>query len=233
MVVIYYKKHMEKVNFIFDFDSTLVKIESLDEVLALSIGQNVEKLEKLSNLTKLGMEGKITFKESLEQRLQLSNINKELINIVMNKALSNFTDGINSFIDNLLTYENVNVFVVSGGFVDIIDPVAEKLNIDVSNVYANKFIFDGDNVCGIEDTLLLQKTGKAKIIQDLKDRGVITGKTVMVGDGYTDLETQLVGAVDEYVCFCGVVNRESVKKEAKLVANNVAELENICLSLIK
>lgn len=224
---------MEQINFIFDFDSTIVKIESLDTILALSIGKDENKIKRLNELTKLGMEGKISFKESLSERLTLSTIDKNMINSAINTVFENITNGIDVVINNILKNKNAKVFIVSGGFVEIIEPIAEKLNINNNNIFANKFIFDKNEVVGIEDTLLLQQSGKGKIIQDLKNKKIINGKTVMIGDGYTDLETYLDKVVDDYICFCGVISRDIVKQQSKHIANNIEELDSICHNLLK
>ena len=218
-----------KINFIFDFDSTLVKTESLNDILTLSLGNNKEKIQQLEQLTKLAMEGKLSFKESLEKRLTLSTITKSMINNIINKTLDEITDNIESVIKNIYKYDNTNIYIVSGGFVDVIEPIAKKLNIKSNNIYANKFIFNNQNeVIGIENTLLLQECGKAKVIQDLKDKNLINGKTIMIGDGYTDLETYLTKAVDKYICFCGVIARQSVIEKSQIIANNVQDLIDIC-----
>jgi phosphoserine phosphatase len=45
----------------------------------------------------------------------------------------------------LLHYRNVDVYLVSGGFDTLIQPVAKELNIPQKNIYANrlKFFYDG------------------------------------------------------------------------------------------
>lgn len=45
----------------------------------------------------------------------------------------------------LLHLRGVDVYLVSGGFKSLIEPVAKELNIPIENVFANrlKFYFDG------------------------------------------------------------------------------------------
>ena len=65
--------------FIIDFDSTFVKSEGLDELAEISLKKNPEKnkiLEKIKEITNLGMEGRISFAESLKSRLKLLEGNK-------------------------------------------------------------------------------------------------------------------------------------------------------------
>lgn len=219
-------------NFIFDFDSTIVKAETLNEVLNISIGNDADKIKEVENFTKLAMEGKISFRESLEGRLKISTINKELIEKITEKTLNSVVFGIKELIEKLQE-KNANIFIVSGGFTEMIIPTAKYLNIPEKNIFANKFIFNNDNdVVGVAETLLLQEAGKAKMIEELKKCGIISGKTIMIGDGYTDLETYLMKAVDDYICFCGVVVRDNVKNQATNFAMSVQELEKMCLNIL-
>ena len=94
------------INFIFDFDSTLVKTESLNDIINLSLNNDKEKMEEIDNITKMGMEGIITFKESLERRLNLSIITKNMIENITNKITKDITDGMLEFIFKLKQYKN-------------------------------------------------------------------------------------------------------------------------------
>lgn len=222
------------INFIFDFDSTLVETESLNDILNISLNNDFEKKKEIEKITKLAMEGKITFKESLETRLKLASIHKDTIDEVIGNIISNITENMESVISNIQKYENTNIYIVSGGFTEIIKPVADILNIQSDNIFANKFIFDKqNNVEGVEDSLLLQEAGKAKTIEYCKKMKIISGKSMMIGDGYTDLETYLTNAVDDFVCFCGIVSRGNVENLAPHIANNVKELECICINFIE
>jgi len=60
--------------FIFDFDSTFIQVEALDVLCEViyennSTGQQV--LNEIQRLTNLGMEGKLSLKESLTKRIDL------------------------------------------------------------------------------------------------------------------------------------------------------------------
>ena len=179
------------------------------------------------------MEGKISFKESLESRLKLSTITKEMINKIIHQLEENIVENMKETILELKKHKNVDIFIVSGGFIDFIEPIAKLFEISSDHIYANKFIFDKqENVIGIEETLLLQSCGKGKVIEYLKNTKKIEGKCIMIGDGYTDLETYLHHFSDEFICFCGVINREIVKEKSKYIAFSSEELKKICLEFI-
>ena len=56
---------------IIDYDSTFIKLESLDELSKNSKNFNKKIHKEIIKITELGMEGKISFSESLEKRLKL------------------------------------------------------------------------------------------------------------------------------------------------------------------
>ena len=58
-------------NYIIDFDSTFIKVESLDELLEISEPGNKLKIDEVKKITNEGMEGKISFSESLSRRINL------------------------------------------------------------------------------------------------------------------------------------------------------------------
>ncbi len=220
-------------NFLFDFDSTLIKSESLNDVLNLALGNNKEKILEVEKITKMAMEGLISPQDSMSQRLKLATINKELVNKISEKTKNETTDGIKDLIFELKKYNNVNIFIISGGFKEMIIPTAKILEIPEKNIYANEFIYNKNNIVEkAKDNVILQEQGKVKMINKLKNEGILIGKNTMVGDGFTDLETILYNAVDNYICFCGVIERESVKNKSKMIAKSTSELKDICLKII-
>ena len=64
-------------HFIIDYDSTFIKVESLDELSKISNGDDETINNKISEITNLGMEGKISFSDSLRKRIELIECNKE------------------------------------------------------------------------------------------------------------------------------------------------------------
>ena len=216
-------------NFIFDFDSTLVSNESLNDILKLSLDGDIEKINKLEEITKDAMEGKMPFKQSLEERLKLATINKKIVEKIKQETQDKIIDGAIDLI-KLLKNKNHNLYIVSGGFFEVIKQTADILGIE--NIYSNKLIFDNNgDVIGVEDTFLLYPEGKVNAIKFLKKQGKINNdKIIMIGDGYIDLETKLAGVADEFVCFTGAIEREEVIKQSKYVCKNMKELEDCLLS---
>jgi HAD superfamily phosphoserine phosphatase-like hydrolase len=210
-------------NIIFDFDSTLVQNESFNDVLKLALTNDIEKIKQVEGVVNKAMNGLITPQESMDFRLKTANFNKTLINKVINET--KITDGITDLVLKLRS--KYNIFIVSGGFKEMIIPIAKQFNIIESEIFANTIKYDGDNFIGVEPSVLLQEQGKVKMLNELRREGILVGDSIMVGDGYTDLETEKFKAVKYFIAFFGVIKREKVEKEAKLKANNVKELENI------
>ena len=78
-------------HFIIDYDSTFIKVESLDELSKISNKSDTNSHKKISEITRLGMEGKISFSESLNRRIKLINCDIDDINKtikVLNKQVS-------------------------------------------------------------------------------------------------------------------------------------------------
>ena len=218
-------------NFIFDFDSTLVKRETLNDILKVSINNDEEKIKKVEEITKNAMEGKISPLDSMNSRLKTATIYKKTIEEMKKNIVNEITDGL-KFVIKELQKMKVNIFIVSGGFNELIYPVSEILNIKKDNIFANDFIYKDNIVIGVKDNILLEEQGKVKLINKLKNDKILIGKNIMVGDGWTDLETYLFNAVDNYICFTGIVKREKVINNSKIIANNSNELLSESIKLI-
>ena len=63
-----------KRNYIFDFDSTLTRVEALDVLAEITLKNNPKKdaiIQEIIDITNLGIDGEISFTESLERRIKL------------------------------------------------------------------------------------------------------------------------------------------------------------------
>ena len=91
----------EKRNYIFDFDSTLTRVEALDVLAEITLQDNPKKgeiIQEIIDITNLGIDGEISFTESLERRIKLLNANEaDLSGLVaaLKKQVSNLEKRIN------------------------------------------------------------------------------------------------------------------------------------------
>uniref|UniRef100_S4NZL8 Phosphoserine phosphatase n=4 Tax=Pararge aegeria TaxID=116150 RepID=S4NZL8_9NEOP len=123
----------------------------------------------------------------------------------------------------MLHERGVIVYLVSGGFRSLIEPVAEKLHIPPSNVYANrlKFYFNGEYAGFDENEPTSRSGGKGLVIRRLKELHGYQ-RLVMIGDGATDAEA--CPPADAFIGFGGNVVREEVKKRSAWYVTDFQEL---------
>ena len=166
---------------VIDFDSTIISCETLDEISNLSIGDNLEKNNKIKTLTNQAMNGEIDFTESLNQRLEILNINKNIIDkgieLIKAKISSSFICN-----SNFIKKNADNIYIVSGGFIEFIRPVAELLGIKSNHVFCNSFIENQGNYKLDTNNVMMKNLGKVEVVKNLN----INGEVVVIGDGYTD-----------------------------------------------
>lgn len=188
---------------VFDFDSTLIDCESLEEVLK---GKGVSK-EKFEAITRAGMEGKMPFVESLKRRLALAEVTRDDFKAFGEKAIGHVTPGMERLISDLKE-RGVEVWVISGSFREAILPLAEKLKISKDHVVALDFMGP------YEDKVAMCK------------EVVWERPAVVVGDGITDYELVQAGLADSFIVFTQHVKRESVMKKGE-ESQNVEELRTL------
>ncbi len=113
------------------------------------------------------------------------------------------------------------IVILSGGFREVIAPVAAELGVAPGRVLANDFIYDAESrVTGVEPSPLLADRGKALALDALN----LTGPVVMVGDGWTDAEVKLAGRADRFYAFTEIVRRPRVVETADAEAASLDEV---------
>lgn len=210
--------------FIIDFDSTLVTIEALDTLADIALAKNPNKeliTQQIKGITHLGMEGKMSFTETLEKRLSLFTANKSDIDELVKYLKKNITPSVIRNKSFFKKYSS-NVFIISGGFKDYIVPIAKNLGIPEENILANEFEFNKNGeITGFNTkNYLSQKQGKVKAIKSLE----LKGEIYVIGDGYTDYEIKKYNAADYFYCFTENVRRDSV---ANLSDKEVASFDEV------
>ena len=208
---------------ILDFDSTIIKGESLDLLAEAVFDNRLEsnlKFQEIKKLTDEGMEGRISFQESLNRRLRILELNQ----LHLNKSIKSVTKLISpSFIENIgwLKKYRDNILIFSGGFKDMIKPVAVKLGLKEENIYANELIFKNGNFKGVnEDSLLSRSGGK---LNQAKQLG-LNKNLIVVGDGVTDWEIKKLGGQVTFFAYTENVSRKNVVDKADFEANNFDEV---------
>jgi D-3-phosphoglycerate dehydrogenase len=214
----------EKKYFIIDFDSTFVTVEALDELakIVLKNAKNRDELVKqISDITKLGMEGKITFSDSLARRVALLPITKKDIEELIVFMRSKITPSVAKNHAFFSDYSD-SIYILSGGFQQFIQPIVKEFGIKESHILANSFIFDENGkVTGYDKTnLLSMENGKTMKVKSLGLEGTI----IMIGDGYTDYQVKSNGVANIFIAFTENVARDSIIKKANYIVSNFDEL---------
>lgn len=197
----------------FDCDSTLSKIEGIDEC-AKRVGLGAEMVK----LTDAAMNGELALEAVYQKRLELIRPNQRLINEIAELYIAEIVDGVIEVFQTLQQQQK-QIHIISGGLRQAILPLAFFLNLPKSRVHAVDIYFNADGSYRDfdRDSPLARNGGKAAICQSLSAKPEIM---VMVGDGKTDLEAQQVGV--KVIGFGGVVERKIVAENADFYVNQAS-----------
>lgn len=212
----------------FDFDSTVCRKESLDEVIALALKEYPDQqdlVEKVESITNKGMNGELDFKESVKARLEVCPLNRAHFELTGQHLKHCITPGFPDLI-SWLKQQHWDIYVVSGGFLPSIQPSVEHLGLRVDRLFANGLrTDDNENVVAVdESSLLWTNNGKTDVINYLKDTHQLNQPTVLVGDGSNDLAAFKAGTVDHFIGFGGNVVRPKVKAESPAFVTKTEEI---------
>lgn len=214
---------MQTPTFIIDFDSTLVTCESLDELARLSLADNPERhkiMQKLEDITRRGMAGEIAFDESLRQRLQLFAATRNDITEIVSYLQAHISSSALAAHDWFARNAD-RVYVISGGFEELIVPIATRLGIPADHIFANQFLYNGGTITGFDTARLTSHTGgKVAQIATLQ----LSRPIIIIGDGYTDYEIKASGAADEFWAFTETIDRPQVTTNANRIVTSFAEV---------
>ena len=194
----------------FDVDSTVIQEEGID-VLADSLGKG----EEVSAWTLKAMEGDTKFEEALAARLDIIKPSRSAILKCLEDHPLELSPGVDRLVE-ALHERGIDVYLISGGFRIMIEPVAKTLMISKTNIIANTIFFDDDTETGeytgfCRDEPTSADMGKPKAVQMIKDEFEYE-TVVMVGDGATDAQAK--PPADAFVGFGGVAVRDAVREKA-------------------
>lgn len=163
-----------------DMDSTLIVQEVID-LLAAKAGV----AEEVSAITQKAMAGEMDFAESLQARvLLLAGLNESMLSEVRNEIT--LTQGAEKLIQTL-HLKGHKVGVVSGGFIDVIEPILKELKIDFYR--ANKLqILNGELTGKLESEIIDRAAKLRALVEFAKNEEVQMSQTVAIGDGANDLD---------------------------------------------
>lgn len=163
-----------------DMDSTLIEQEVID-LLAEYSG----KSQIISDITAKAMSGELDFKQALSARVELlAGLDESVIDQVRQKVT--LTKGAQQLITELHNLGH-KVGVVSGGFIDVIEPILKDLEIDF--YIANKLDIRDGKLTGNVLGKVIDGSEKLAVLREFASKeGINIQQTVAIGDGANDLE---------------------------------------------
>jgi len=210
--------------FVLDFDSTLVRVETL-ELAAELVAGDAGLRARIKKITDQAMAGRMDFRSALTQRLQLLHMHRDLLPKLIERLQSEITP---SFASNraFLAANAGRIHVVTSAFLQVVTPVVETLGLRAEHVHANTLTFDSAGyVNGLDwNNPLSADDGKAKVVATLN----LSGEIAVVGDGWSDYEIFRAGAAQRFYAFTENVQRKEVIKAAKNIAPSFDEVLYDC-----
>ena len=170
-----------------DVDSTLIQ-EEVIELLANKAGAGAE----VARITAAAMSGQIEFAAALDARVKLLTGLPERVLEEVRQEIT-LTAGARELIAALQKLGH-QVGIVSGGFIDVIEPLAKELNIDF--IRANKLEIIEGKLTGRLEGSVIDRAGKAQALRDFaKISDVEIAETVAIGDGANDIDMLKIAGI--------------------------------------
>ena len=109
-------------HFVFDFDSTLVQVESLPELARISLQHHPERAERLlevERITELTATGKMSMAEGIALRIELASAHRKHVDSLIRVLKRSLTPSVKR---NRLFFKNYRkqIYVLSNGFQEFI-----------------------------------------------------------------------------------------------------------------
>jgi phosphoserine phosphatase len=202
---------------VMDVDSTLIQNEVID-LLAdeAGVGQQVQAI------TQRAMQGELDFEQSLRARVSLlAGLDETALARVRDRVT--LTPGARTLC-RTLTRLGFRIALVSGGFYEVVEPIARELGVD--HVRANVLeIFDGrltGNVVGP----VVDRLGKRRALEEFAAENEIPlSRTIAIGDGANDIDMLVRAGLG--IAF----NAKPVTRAAADTALNVPYLDSVLFLL--
>ena len=196
-----------------DVDSTFIQQEAI-ELIAAKAGV----LEQVAAITASAMRGELDFEQSLRARVRfLKGLPESAIGEVQMEI--SLTDGAQNLVETLHG-KGHSVSLVSGGFIDIIEPMIKTMSIKYFK--ANRLeIVEGVLTGGLIGPIV-DRAAKAEALREFASASAVSiENTVAIGDGANDLDMMAVAGLS--IAF----NAKPIVVEAADLAINEPSLRSV------
>lgn len=172
---------------VMDVDSTLIQEEGID-----LLGEAAGVGEKVAQITEKAMRGELDFEAALKERVQLlKGLPLSIFDEIAEKI--HFTPGAARLVEKL-HQRGYKVGLVSGGFHETVDRLAEQLQIDY--VWANCLEKENGALTGkVLGDIVTKETKKHQLEIWAAENGLSLQQTVAMGDGANDLPMILTAGI--------------------------------------
>lgn len=179
---------------VLDVDSTLSNEEGIDEI-AREAGPEVQ--QRVAEITARAMAGELDFAQSLTKRVKaLAGISLDSLAHVSKRITATY--GAAELIEAVHAAGG-RVCAVSGGFHELVDPLASSLGVDAWR--ANRLGHDGHVLTGdLEGPLVDAHAKRTTVLEWAEEYHVPPERVIVVGDGANDL--LMMEAAGISVAFC-------------------------------
>jgi phosphoserine phosphatase len=202
---------------VMDVDSTLIQ----DEVIDL-LAERAGALDEVAAITERAMRGEIDFAESLKQRVALlAGLPAEALDETARRI--RLTPGARTLCRTLRRL-GFRVCLVSGGFREVIAPLAEQLDVD--GLRANELEIVEGRLTGRVAGVIVDRQGKREALEEFaREFGIPVARTIAIGDGANDLD--MLDAAGLGIAF----NAKPVVQAAADTAVNAPYLDSVLFLL--
>lgn len=209
--------------FVFDFDSTLTRVEALDVLAEITLDGREDRdaiIREIQQITNLGIDGDISFTESLERRIRLLGAHRKDLEPLIGMLREKISKSITTNKEFFEKYAD-DIYVISCGFKEFIDPIVREYNIPGERVFANTFEYDEQGrITGFDTAnVLASHNGKIECLRALD----LEGEVQVIGDGYSDYVMREAGIAHKFFAYTENVHREKAAKNADHIAPNLDE----------
>ncbi|MDP2288665.1 MAG: phosphoserine phosphatase SerB [Actinomycetota bacterium] len=198
---------------VMDVDSTVIQNEVID-----LLAQEAGVLQEVAAITERAMAGELDFAESLRERVALLQ-GLPVTAIAAVQARIVLTPGARTLCRTLNTL-GYRVCLVSGGFIEVIAPLAAELAVD--RVRANSLEIRDGVLTGQVTGPIVDRLGKRQALEEFADEfGIPMRRTIAIGDGANDID--MLEAAGLGVAF----NAKAAARAAADTAVNVPYLDSV------
>lgn len=205
---------------IFDFDSTLVACESLEEVLR-DKNLDASVMDQIHQITAAGMSNKISFLLSLEKRLGIIDVEKNDFLRFGDMAYEFLTPGMEPLIADLMA-QGVDVWIISGAMQECLLSLGKRLGIAADHILGVHLLWSAEGrFIGFDNTKAMHRS-KVEGAKAMASRW--TTPKIVIGDAMTDYALFEHGLVEHFILFTQHARRQAVVDKSCKEAKDVSEL---------